>query len=116
MARQSQAGARLVLRAGSCGARCSTVSRRGLVVGKSPLQRRGITSCSPSEGTFQREYGAGWAERAGQVGTSAHPGFLGRDLSWMLEQEGAGSLPWQLPRGCKQPSIVLLRALGAASS
>ena len=46
------------------------------------------------------------------MGASACPGFLGRDLSWMLKQEGAGSLPWQLPRGCKQPSIILLRALG----
>lgn len=66
-------------------------------------------------GPFQHEYGAGWAERAGQAGASACP-VPRRGFSRMPEQEGAGSPPRQLPRDCKQPSIALLWGPGAASS
>lgn len=58
-ARESQAGARLVLRAGSCGARCSTVSRRVGGGGEEPSPEKRDTSVLPVKGPSRVNTGRG---------------------------------------------------------
>lgn len=101
-ARESQAGARLVLRAGSCGARCSTVSRR-VGVGGGALSREEGYKCSPSKGPFQSEYRAGCAERAGQVGDSARPGSSGEAFPGCWSRKGLGPRPGSCPGVVNSP-------------